>query len=62
MLQLIICIIALFAVIVIAYAETEYKTEKVCEIITSKSGEREYCRRVLVPEKKSNKETKSDKK
>jgi hypothetical protein len=45
-------------------AYTEYQTEKICEIITTKKGTTETCRRVYVPEKreKSQKSDKSDKK
>jgi hypothetical protein len=39
-----------------------YRTEKVCEIKTTKSGEKEHCRRVLVPEKNKEPEKKSSKK
>jgi hypothetical protein len=28
-----------------------YRTEKVCEIKTTKAGDKEHCRRVVVPEK-----------
>ena len=39
-----------------------YRTEKICEIKTTKSGEKEHCRRVLVPEKNKEPEKKSSKK
>lgn len=60
MLQAAFFIITCF-VVILAYADTEYKTEKVCEIKTTKSGDKEYCRRVLVQEK-SEKHKKTDKK
>jgi hypothetical protein len=28
-----------------------YRTEKICEIKTTKAGDKEHCRRVVVPEK-----------
>ena len=39
-----------------------YRTEKICEIKTTKGGENEYCRRVLGEEKGKEPEKKSSKK
>jgi len=39
-----------------------YRTEKICEIKTTKAGEKEHCRRVLVDEKGKEPEKTSPKK
>ena len=39
-----------------------YRTEKICEVRMTKSGEKEHCRRVLVQEKNKESEKKSSKK
>jgi hypothetical protein len=39
-----------------------YRTEKICEVRMTKAGEKEHCRRVVVPEKGEQPEKKSPKK
>jgi hypothetical protein len=39
-----------------------YRTEKICEIKTTKGGEKEHCRRVVIPETAKELEKKSPKK
>ena len=39
-----------------------YRTEKICEVRMTKAGEKEHCRRVVVPEKNKEPEKKSPKK
>jgi len=39
-----------------------YRTEKICETRMTKAGEKEHCRRVVVPEKSKDSDKKSSKK
>ena len=39
-----------------------YRTEKICETRMTKAGEKEHCRRVVVPEKSNDSDKKSPKK